>query len=707
MLSINGSQGLCVPGRSLVSLRAVRLWLVALAVAVAGSISVSGAYAALPAWVKPLDSLSCISNTGSGVCATEANGLDGAHSVAVSLDGKSVYIASSVDNAVAAFNRNSDGSLTSLGCIEDSGAGLGKCTTKAAALNVPLSVAVSPDGQSVYVASVGSDAVSIFDRSSDGSLTWSGCIESNAAGNGCATKSTAVSTPTSVAVSPDADGKSVYVTSAAGGSVAAFDRGPNGLLTPLNCVEDAQAGSACALKTSGLSGPDPADGPFSVTVSPDGKNVYATGSGGDAIVILGRASNGSLNSPKCVADISVTYDPDYPCDPAKGLDDVSAITVSPDGKNAYAISSSFDGAITRFNRSSNGFLTLSDCIAGAVGGGCEVVADGLKTPNAITMSPDGRSVYVSGLSGSESAVFAFVRDLSGGSLTPLGCVQNTSVVLGKCATKAPGLTSPVALVVSPDDKNLYAVSENGSDSAVTTLKRFLEPTCLEMSKDVKAGETVTVKLECWDINGDDLEIEIVPGGPLHGVLGSINQQSQTVTYTPDSGYAGKDVFTFRSSNTKGLFSQFAKVSLQVAPPPSKPATSDQSSSESGSSSTGQSSVSSTQPPASTPAAFSAVLRVAKKIKLKQAVSGFTVRLNSASQASYRLKLTDSKGKTVLATKAVGAKVGEQLARLKVKKAKLVRLLKGRSSTKLKLSVVATGPNNEKQTKTQTVELAKR
>ena len=53
---------------------------------------------------QPAGTAGCVSETGAGPCA-DGHGLDGARSVAVSADGKSVYVTSLRSNAVARFNR--------------------------------------------------------------------------------------------------------------------------------------------------------------------------------------------------------------------------------------------------------------------------------------------------------------------------------------------------------------------------------------------------------------------------------------------------------------------------------------------------------------------------------------------------------------------------------------------------------------------------
>jgi DNA-binding beta-propeller fold protein YncE len=64
----------------------------------AGALAVTGDLS------QPAGTAGCMSETGSGPCA-DGHGLNGPFGVAVSPDGKSVYVASNVSDAVARFNR--------------------------------------------------------------------------------------------------------------------------------------------------------------------------------------------------------------------------------------------------------------------------------------------------------------------------------------------------------------------------------------------------------------------------------------------------------------------------------------------------------------------------------------------------------------------------------------------------------------------------
>jgi DNA-binding beta-propeller fold protein YncE len=87
--------------------------------------------------------------------------------VAISPDGKHLFVASLNSNGIAIFNRDlMSGSLTQApgltGCISMTGPASG--CTQGRALTKPNSVVVSPDGKDVYVASWSSSAVTLLKR---------------------------------------------------------------------------------------------------------------------------------------------------------------------------------------------------------------------------------------------------------------------------------------------------------------------------------------------------------------------------------------------------------------------------------------------------------------------------------------------------------------------------------------------------------------
>ncbi len=170
-----------------------------------GGVMAADAGAAVGDLTQKRGAAGCISATGSDGCST-GSALGNARSVSVSPDGKNTYVASSSSHAVAVFDRAADGTLTqklgTAGCISQNGSE--GCATGRALFGA-FSVTVSPDGSSAYVASADGDAVVVFDRAVDGTLTQkpatAACVARSGSG-GCAA-GRAVSGARSVSVSPD------------------------------------------------------------------------------------------------------------------------------------------------------------------------------------------------------------------------------------------------------------------------------------------------------------------------------------------------------------------------------------------------------------------------------------------------------------------------------------------------------------------------
>jgi DNA-binding beta-propeller fold protein YncE len=298
------------------------------------------------ALTQATDGTGCFAAAAISGCET-ARGLDGADVVAISRDGRNVYIGSFRGNTVAAFARHFGGAVAQLngtqGCISQGGAG--GCTSALAMSNVE-GLAVSPDGNNVYVAAPGSSAVDVLARDpSTGALTQlgggAGCF-TNASVNGCS-KGRQVGGADAVVLSPD--GKSVYVTASLTNSVANFTRTPStGRLAQASgttgCAIYVLA-VACTLGRTLIF-------PEGLVVSPDGANVYVASFIPGSIDVFDRdASTSALmekpRKPGCLID------PRFNCVHAQAMRGASSVVVSPDGKNVY-VAAFASNAVTEFKR---------------------------------------------------------------------------------------------------------------------------------------------------------------------------------------------------------------------------------------------------------------------------------------------------------------------------------------------------------------------
>ena len=247
-----------------------------------------------------LTPIGCVENAGAGSgCGASQAGLGGARGVVVSPDGGNVYVAAHNSNAVTVFSRAADGTLTSRGCIQNTGGTA--CGAVAAGLAGAYFLAISPDGANVYLAAFDGNDVAEFSRGPGGALTWRGCIQ-NTGGHTCtASGGTAPGLGTAFGVAVTPDGSTVYAASLGSSAVAEFSRGAGGLLTSRGCIQNSGA-NACA--ASGGNAPG-LMGANSVAVSPDGANVYAGVQYSNAVAEFARAVPMAPPVPDTVAIRSV------------------------------------------------------------------------------------------------------------------------------------------------------------------------------------------------------------------------------------------------------------------------------------------------------------------------------------------------------------------------------------------------------------------
>jgi 6-phosphogluconolactonase (cycloisomerase 2 family) len=131
-------------------------------------------------------------------------------------------------------------------------------------------------------------------------------------------------------------------------------------------------------------------------------------------------------------------------------DDVAAI-----GRNVYAVGGGDDGLATFKRRDGTGDLKFVNAKFDGVDG-----VDGLASPIDVAASPDRRSVYVTG--SGDNAVATFKRNLDTGKLKFVNAKFNGTGGVS-------GIEDAYAVGVSPDSRNVYVTSDNGSD--VATFKR--------------------------------------------------------------------------------------------------------------------------------------------------------------------------------------------------------------------------------------------
>ena len=406
----------------------------------------------------------CIAATGNnpGGCATTTPGLTQDQSIVLSPDGKSAYVTALSDNAIVRFTRNTTtGVLTAAGCIADVGSNPAGCGTTAKGLLGAADVAVSPDGKSVYVAANGTAIVRFARDTTSGALTFQGCtadVGNNFDGCGATTKG--LNGARAVAVS--ADGKSVYVASSHDNALVTFSRNTTtGGLTAQGCIAaTANNPDGCGATTKGLGFA------YDLTLSSDDKSAYVVSFSDSALVRFTRnTTTGALTPAGCIG--AVGHNPAGCGTTTKGLHGASGLTVSHDGATLYA-TSLLDSAVVRFTRNTtSGALTAVGCRAdsGQNPAGCGVTAQGLVEAGTVTVSGDGKNVFV----GTAFDLVTFSRNTTSGALTPTGCISDTGGNPQACGETTPGLRGAGEIVVSNSGKWVYVTAP--ADNAIVRFSR--------------------------------------------------------------------------------------------------------------------------------------------------------------------------------------------------------------------------------------------
>jgi len=412
----------------------------------------------------------CVHPNPTGTCG-RARGVTVPNAIAVSPNGRNVYVAAFKSNAVAVFRRDPrTGALHQLpgklGCIANKST---RACQFGRALAAPIGVAVSRDGRNVYIAATGSDALSVFARNRrTGAIRQltgpRGCI-SNRPGGGCA-GGRALNEPIQIAVSPD--GNRVYVAARSFPSaVSIFNRLPDGSLRQA-------PGAAGCLSMSGAGGCTAGRAmrtPWDIEVSPDSRHVYVAGSDSNAVAVLTRTADGLAQA----ADASgcVALGAREGCTGGRALSGPIGVAVSPDGTSLYVSSIDSDAlAILKRTRPSGALSQAAGkaaCVgqSGAAGCASARVLDGVHDA---VVSPDGRNVYT--VSEEINSISVFARAPSG-ALTQLGgkwaCLIRGGV-LGCPAGQ--GLTAAVSIAASPDGRNVYTGSADVKQGAIGIFRRL-------------------------------------------------------------------------------------------------------------------------------------------------------------------------------------------------------------------------------------------
>jgi 6-phosphogluconolactonase (cycloisomerase 2 family) len=424
-------------------------------------------------------------------------------SVAISPDGRFAYGVSLYSSqtsgsdesgapggTIVAFSRdNRTGVLTQLpgdaACIKDKDSAVNgvtrPCAQSARGLTGAKTIVLSPDGRFAYVAALNNDAIAAFRRDpANGRLSQlpgdAACVQDvKVEVRECPRTARGLHGIRWITVSPD--GKSLYASAPANDAIAAFARDPRtGALRQLPgedaCIEDrlARLSGSCPRTGVGL------NYPRTITVSPDGRNVYVASdtadstfpgdaADGDAVAAFRRdPGSGALTQlpgdDACIKDYTARRS--TACGTVgKGLLDAFGVTVSPDGRNVYVGSNvNKRGAVAAFQRdASSGALSQLPGAAACLGSRDCTPVRGMAGVDAVTISADGEHAYVAAYFG--PTLLVLDRDKQSGELRQVpgqgACIRDPSSP-EDCPVTANGLKGPRNVSLSPDGRFAYVPS---------------------------------------------------------------------------------------------------------------------------------------------------------------------------------------------------------------------------------------------------------
>lgn len=418
------------------------------------------------------------------------SGVNGVQAVVISPDGKHVYVSSLNDDTVRVYSRNATSGALSF-VMSYNNIDMGD----------PLDLAISPDGQYLYVTNsqsskkslvilsrnVSSGIVGFSQVFKDGDICGLGCVVDGLDG------------AQGVAVSPD--GKHIYVAGQVDNGVAVFRRN---MTTGVHSFAQAIKNGG---NVTGLTGAR------NLTVSPDGAQVYVAsappgiGAGGTLTVFSRNAATGLL-----------TFVTGYN-DGAGGLNELNGafgVTVSPDGAHVY-LAALWDQAITALLRNpGDGKLSLINSYKNGSGG-----IGGLNGASDVAVSPDGKRLYATGVL--DSALVVFNR-------TPASGVLSFVKTYKDGVDGINNLGGAIQAAVSPNNTHLYVTA--GSDNTIALFSLAnpipgldgLNPASAQVNSDVftiviNGDDFIQGSQVKWNgvdrptqfVNNTQLKIDLAPG----------------------------------------------------------------------------------------------------------------------------------------------------------------------------------------------------
>jgi DNA-binding beta-propeller fold protein YncE len=342
-----------------------------------------------------------------GALTQQGTGLTSAGSqpagVAISPNGQNLFVANENLGTVSTLAIGAGGALTQVGTPVPTGDG-GSATNPQ-----PYGVAVSPGGQNLYVANYQTSTVATFAIGAGGALTQDGAgVGSGSTGTGW------------VAVSPSA--QNVYATNFTGGTVSVFSIGAGGTLTRQGNPVTTGSGNGSE--------------PQALAISPSGQDLYVVNHADGTVSTFAVGSGGTLTAQgnPVASGTSMASGP-------------QGIAISSNGQNLY-VTNENEGTVSTFSIGAGGALSLRATTS---------LISTSSQPFGVTVTPDGQDLYVASFALGTVSTFSIG---AGGALT----AQGAPVPSGSGTS-----SGPYEVVTSPDQgpSAAYSISASPTRPAAT------------------------------------------------------------------------------------------------------------------------------------------------------------------------------------------------------------------------------------------------
>jgi len=293
-------------------------------------------------------------------------GLEGAVSLVVSSDGRRIYVVSYYDSALAIFEQDDQGTYQFKRAIRD---GLPydevfsdkesiKTKDKLGLLGA-YDIAITTDNSQLFIASVASNAVTIFDIDTKGDVVFNHVIrdsDDNEYGLGGAVN---------VTITPN--DSQVMIAGYNENAITIFNRNTTGVLKHSQTLINGKEGVKNMISPQGLA------------TSPDGKYLYAACGEGNAIIVFARNDQGRYSYIQSISN----------SDDTSGLGGAGYVTTSPDGTHVFVASES-DNVVVTLAKLNDGKLKIISTLK----------SEGIKKDDerngaaSVYVSPDGKHLLV-------------------------------------------------------------------------------------------------------------------------------------------------------------------------------------------------------------------------------------------------------------------------------------------------------------------------